>query len=170
MKDSQTLYKLIILSMLDKVDFALTNSQITAFMLEQGYTDYFTVQQTLSDMVQSGFLSARVIRNSTHYSMTPDGEETLAYFGNDVSAGIKRDIEEYFKKNKLQMRDENAIMADYDRTGSNEFVAHLEVKEKDAVLVGIDLSVPLEQQAIALCDNWKKKSQQIYGYLVKELL
>ena len=39
--DSLTLYKLIILFMLDKVDFPLTTSQISEFILEKEYTSYF---------------------------------------------------------------------------------------------------------------------------------
>ena len=35
MTDALTLYKLIILYMLDRVDFPLTNSQISEFILEQ---------------------------------------------------------------------------------------------------------------------------------------
>ena len=35
------LYKLIILYMLNKVDFPLTNSQISEFILDEGYTTYF---------------------------------------------------------------------------------------------------------------------------------
>lgn len=170
MQNVHTLYKLIILEMLDKVDFELTNSQISAFILEEEYTDYFTVQETLADMTESGLLAAKTIRNSTRYGITESGKETLEYFGSDISQAIREDIEAYFKKNKLQMRNDNAITADYYRTVGNEFTAQLQVKEKEAILVEVSLTVPLEQQAIILCDNWKKKSQQIYGYLINELL
>ena len=46
MAEAFTLYKLIILYMLDKVDFPLTNSQISEFVLDKGYTDYFKLQQS----------------------------------------------------------------------------------------------------------------------------
>ena len=49
MAEPFTIYKLTILNMLDKVDFPLTNTQISNFFLEQDYTDYFRVQQVLSD-------------------------------------------------------------------------------------------------------------------------
>ena len=45
MAEPFTLYKLIILYMLDRVDFPLTNSQISSFLLDRGYTNYFTLQQ-----------------------------------------------------------------------------------------------------------------------------
>ena len=47
MAEGLTLYKLIILYMLRKVNFPLTNTQITSFMLEKNYTDYFHVQEAL---------------------------------------------------------------------------------------------------------------------------
>ena len=170
MTDVHMLYKLIVLAMLHKVDFELTNSQISSFILEEQYTDYFTVQEILSDMTESGLIEAKTVRNSTMYSLTVSGEKTLEYFGKDISPAIMRDMEEYFRKNKLQMRNDNAILADYDRTTGNEFTARLQVKEKDEMLIEVALTVPLEQQAIALCDNWKKKSQQIYEYLMEQLL
>ena len=49
MTDALTLYKLIILYMLDRVDFPLTNSQISEFILDKGYTDYFKLQQAISE-------------------------------------------------------------------------------------------------------------------------
>ena len=42
------LYKLIILYMLNKVDFQRKNSQISEFILDEGYTTYFKLQQALS--------------------------------------------------------------------------------------------------------------------------
>ena len=40
MAEPFTLYKLIILYMLDRVDFPLTNSQISSFLLDRGYTNF----------------------------------------------------------------------------------------------------------------------------------
>lgn len=170
MKDVHMLYKLIILYMLEKADFELTNSQISAFILGEQYTDYFTVQQTLAEMQETGVLEAKTVRNSTRYAITQSGKETLKYFGSDISEAIRNDIESYFKKNGLAMRNENAVTADYFRTAEQEYTAQLKVKEKDTVLIELSLTVPLEQQAILLCDNWKKKCQQVYGYLMEELM
>ena len=45
--ESITLYKLLTLYMLDRVDFPLSNATITGFVLETGYTDFATIQQVL---------------------------------------------------------------------------------------------------------------------------
>ena len=62
MAEPITIYKLTILNMLDKVDFPLTNTQISNFFLEQDYTDYFRVQQVLSDLEDASLIHAE----STH--------------------------------------------------------------------------------------------------------
>ena len=54
MADTLSLYKLIILKMLEQVEYPLTNSQITEFILDKEYTNYFTVQQALSEMDETG--------------------------------------------------------------------------------------------------------------------
>ena len=45
MSDSFTLYKLIVLYMLQKVDFPLTNSQISEFVLDKEYTNSLTLSR-----------------------------------------------------------------------------------------------------------------------------
>ena len=69
MAEAYKLYKLIILYMLDKVDFPLTNSQISEFILNEGYTNYFTVQQTISELVESGFIHEESTHNRTFYHL-----------------------------------------------------------------------------------------------------
>ena len=50
MSETFTLYKLIILYMLNKVDFPLTTSQISEFVLDKGYTTYFKLQEAISEL------------------------------------------------------------------------------------------------------------------------
>ena len=53
MAEPNTIYKMTILAMLDKVDFPLSNTQISNFFLDHDYTDYFTVQQMISSLLDS---------------------------------------------------------------------------------------------------------------------
>ena len=53
LSDPITLYKLMILYMLDHVNFPLTNSQLTDFFLDHEYTTYFTLQQALNELKEA---------------------------------------------------------------------------------------------------------------------
>ena len=74
--ESSTIYKLMILYMLNKLDSQLTNAQLSDFFISNDYTDYFTLQQTLSDLVESRFVEKITIRNTSYYSITPEGYES----------------------------------------------------------------------------------------------
>ena len=169
MSDPLTLYKLIILYMLNRVDFPLTKAQIGDFILEREYTNFLTLQQAIGELIDAGFVTAKSIRNRTHLILTEDGKQTLSFFGNQISDSIKKDIDEYFRNHELEMRNEVSILADYYKYTSGEYEAHLIAKDKGINLIDLTMSVPLEETAISICDNWQKKNQEIYQYLIEQL-
>ena len=88
---------------------------------------------------------------------------------NRISSAIKADINTFFKENELELRNEVSVLADYYKSTSGEFEAHLIAKDKNINLVEITMSVPVEETAADICDNWQKKNQEIYQYLIQEL-
>lgn len=100
MAEPFTIYKLTILNMLDKVDFPLTNTQISDFFLEQEYTDYFRVQQVLNDLADSGLIRTESTHSNTQYYITAAGRETLGFFRDKLTDAIEHDTIAYFEKIK----------------------------------------------------------------------
>ena len=92
MDTSFKLYKLIVLYMLSKVDFPLTNAQISEFILDEGYTTYFKLQQAISELIESGFIREESTHSRTFYHLTEEGAETIHFFKNDISPAIQQDI------------------------------------------------------------------------------
>ena len=90
MSEPLTLYKLIILYMLEKVDFPLTNAQISGFVLDKGYTNYFHLQQAISELIDSKLIQDKTVRNTSYYEITERGQKTLSYFEDQISDGIKK--------------------------------------------------------------------------------
>ena len=170
MSEPSTLYKLIILYMLKRIDFSLTNAQISSFILDQGYTNYFTLQSVLSELTESQLIHMETIQNTSFYTITQEGENTLGFFENNISRAIRDDIDHFLKENKLALRNEVAVIADYYRNTAGEFSVRCRVREKESDLIDLTLTVPDETQAKAICQQWKKKCQDVYAYLMKELM
>ena len=105
-EESLTLYKLMILFMLDNLDFPLTNSQLSEFFVNHGYTSYFHLQQAISELVESEFVRTETIRNTTNYHLMESGKEALSMFHTQISEPIKKDILDYFAEKKYQLRKE----------------------------------------------------------------
>ncbi|NLP33571.1 MAG: DUF4364 family protein [Clostridiales bacterium] len=168
--DALMLYKLIILYILNRVDFPLTNAQLTAFILEKGYTNYFNIQQVISELIEDAFITIKTIRNSTLYRITESGSETLQLFDHLISQGIKDDIETYLKENKYELQEEVSTLADFYQMRKGEFAAHLSVIERSTPIIDLTLVVTTEEEAEQICNNWKEKSSDVYSYLITSLL
>jgi len=170
MSDTSTLYKLIILYMLDKVSFPLSNAQLSEFILEKEYTDYFTIQQSLSELVEANFVRLETARNISLYHITDEGRETLNYFHKKISPAIQEDINHFLSEHKYELRNALSTPADYYKTTSGEYAARCRVIEKDSALIDLTLTVPTKDQAAAICSHWRDKSQEIYAFLMQTLL
>ncbi len=169
LQDPLTLYKLIVLYMLNRVTFPMTTAQVSDFILEKEYTNFLTLQQVINELTDAALISSETIRNRTHLSITPDGLETLTFFENRISDAIKEDINIFFRENEYTLRNEVSVLGDYYKSTSGEYDAHLIVKERGVNLVDLTMSVPTEEIAASICDNWQKKNQEIYQYLVSQL-
>ena len=155
--------------MLNRVSFPLTTAQISDFILDKDYTNFLTLQQVINELTETGMISAQTIRNRTHLAITDEGRETLQYFENRISDAIKNDINEYLRKNEFTLRNEVSVLADYYKSTSGEYEARLIAKDRGVNLVDITLSVPMEEMASSICDNWQNKNQAIYKYLIEQL-
>ena len=148
------LYKLIILYMLNRVDFPLTNSQISEFILDEGYTTYFKLQQAIAELIESGFVR----------------EETVYYFKNDISRAIQNDINAFLQKKKYELKNEVSVKSDYYRNSNMEYSVRCQVIEQRMPLIDLTVTAPTEAEAETIANNWTKKNQEVYAMIMSQLL
>lgn len=168
--ESMTLYKLIILYMLDRVDFALSNSTISSFILETGYTDFATIQHVISILQDDGLINVESNRSNTSYTLSEQGREMLDYFGNNIPEEIKKEIKQYLSANRYELKQSANILSEYYRTTGGDYSVHCFIKENNFPLIDLTLSIPDEEVANAMCDRWKEKSQEIYEFIMKTMM
>lgn len=168
-QDPLTLYKLIVLYMLDKVNFKLSYSQISSFLLEKEYTSFMTLQEVISDLQETELIKTDASMNRTFFSITDEGRSTLSYFENRIGDAIIADIDAFLSEKHLEMKNEASITARYYKATSGEYEAELVAREKDVELVNIRISVPAEDMAETICESWYSKNEQIYKYLMETL-
>ena len=168
--EPMTLYKLMNLYMLHQVNFPLTNAQLSNFFLDREYTTYFTLQQALNELLDAGLVKKETMRNSSRYEITKEGEETLEFFGKNISPAIVSDMDEYLKQNRFRMRNEVGLLSDFYKSTNQDYIVHCEVREGKSILIGFDLSVPDKDQAETMASHWKERSQEIYSYVMKTLM
>lgn len=168
--DPLTLYKLIVLYMLDCSSTPLTTAQISDFILEKDYTTFLTLQQVFSELTETELITAKSIGNRTRLTLTKEGQETLRFFENRITDAVKKEVRDFLNQNEITIRNEVSVTADYYKSTSGEYEARLTAKERDAVQVDLTLSFPTEEMAAEVCDHWQERSQKVYSTLMKLLL
>ena len=151
-----TVYKLIILYMLRNSSSPITNSEISEFILDHEYTNYFHLQQALS--------------NTSYYYLTEDGKNTLTYFENDISQDIRTEVLQYLAARGASTKNQVKAQADYYINNQGEYVVHLQLLQKGASVIDLSLAAPSLSAAKAMCRQWPKKYEEIYAKIMEGLL
>ncbi len=165
-----SLNKLIILYMLNRLNMPLSNSKISEFILNNGYTNYFSLQEYLNQMIETDLLKTTNQSNATHYNITESGKTTLEFFENRIPESTKTEIIQYLNDNKLEIKDTFEISADYEPGMNDEFLVHCVAKEKKAIIMELKVTVYEKDYAIKICENWKENNHQIYKNLLSDLI
>ena len=169
LQEPLTLYKLILLYLLNKVSLPLSKKRVCDFILEKGYTNYIILNQAISELIDVGMVEEMLINERSYFAITQEGAQTLAFFQMNISDITKEEIHTYVKENRLELINALSVTANYDKAPTGEFEAHLLAKEKGIPLVEIKLSVPEEKTAASICQNWLEKNEEIYQSLVEKL-
>lgn len=169
MQEPFTLYKLIILYMLDNSEVPLASSQIDDFVLNGGYTDFLTLRNALGELKEGNLISSKTYRNRSLLSITDEGKTTLSFFINDINAAIRKDIEAYLYENRSLTKERTGLLSDYKLTSDGEYEVTLTATEKNVELISLKLRVPTESIASEACAKWSAASSDIYKYIVEKL-
>lgn len=167
---SLKLYKLIILYFLNKTSQPMSNAIISDFILDNGYTDYFSIQQTLTSLTDDKMIKAEQTYTTCYYTITSAGQEMLELFITKLPDDTKFQIDNYMKDNMERILEDTTIHIDFTQVNSNEYLAKGSVIERGNVIMEMALSVPTEENAAKACKRFKEKSTEIYSFLVKTLL
>lgn len=162
-------HKLVLLYIFDTVDFPMTNTEITQFVLENNHMNYFLVQQYLSELVETGFLNIVTKDGNEYYNITEKGSEALKYFDERIPETIKIRVYERYQIKKEEKIKETQIIGNYYKKNDSEFIVNLKVIENEITLFNLSLNVVSKKQAKMICNNWKEDPQNIYEKMINSL-
>ncbi len=165
-----TLYKLMTLYMLNKVNFPLTNAQMSVFFLDKEYTTYFVFQQVVSELLETRLISSETMRNTSYYRITDQGVETIELLIDKIPVAVIDDMDIFLIDNKYELRNEVGTTADYYKSTNQDYIVSCNIKEGNSSLIELNLSVPSEDVAEIMCNNWRDASQELYTNIMRTLM
>ena len=163
-------YKLSILFLLDSVKVHLTNGQICDVLLENLFSNYFLLQQALGELTESGFVYREGAGSISYFYLTDEGRESIPYLEKELSSMVRRAILERAHALGLDTDRPSYTLADYDRLVTGSYTVRLRQIEGRDTVMDISLSVPNQEAAKAICDNWQLRASKVYELLMDTLL
>jgi len=170
MTESGTQYKLMILYLLKKVNFPMSDPQIFSFFEEHGYASSAEFSETVAALLDSNLIRRDEVRTTIRYELTREGDQALYYFRNDIPEEVRADMDAYISGNRYKLRNETCITADYHKTENFDYLIEMMVREGRSVLYELRLTVPTEEQAKLLAGRFEENAQNIYAYIMKQLM
>ena len=168
--ESLMLYKLIILYILNRVDFPISNAQLADIITNHNYTSYFNIQEVISELVEDRYIILQQTKNAARYRISEEGREALSFFYHTISPEIRDEIDLYLTKKQYDLREEASNIADYYELRANEYQVELKVLERDSTVIELRLLVPSKTDAETICSHWRRKNADIYAYVLQTLL
>ena len=168
--NAMTLYKLMILYMLNSSNYPLTNARISEFMLQKGYATYFNLQTALSELSETGLIVSENTMNSSFFKSTEEGKRTLELLSNDINHSIKTEIKSFLSDNFKTIKSDLSAPANYKASGSGDYIVNLNINEYRTNLLSLSMSVPAENIAEKICSEWSKKCDDVYALLFNSLV
>ena len=162
--------KLIILFLLNKLNIAVSNGEICQFAIEKDFMDYFSVQEYLSDLCDSGLLEKFKEDNTTWYRITGEGTRVLGFFVERIPLWIQRETGIYIIKNHIRLKSQFQVTAEYTKTPEVDYTAKCCLYNSDrTMLMELSLSLPNKERAKKVCENWRKNVDSLYGLVLNTL-
>ena len=161
--------RLIILYLMYQMDMPLSWEHLYNFAVND-YMDYFEFQTYITEMEQNGIIETNKDDNVTYYSLTDDGEKTVNTFSKLIPESKRKSIISYVRKNKVVIKKEYAVSANYFQYDENEYIVKCSFIEDDVTLMELNLTVVTKDMAKQVKKNWKQNVSTIYNNLLQSLL
>lgn len=167
-RPAESKQRLLLLLIFEKLG-RLSDMQLLQFLFDNDLMNYFDMMFTLADLCDQGLAVRSERFDQTFYQLTDAGHETLAMFGNRLPASQREMIESLIPAWQTRIEREQVYMSDYRQTKRGEYELHLRVMEQDMEMMHVTLSLPSEDVAKTMKENWPEKAQQLYAGLFESL-
>lgn len=161
--------KLKLLYILNYINIPLTNIEITNFILENNYMDYFSLQQLLGSLCDSKFIKLTSKNGNEYYNVAQAGVAALDMFSEKLPEYFTNDVTANFSHLKKELKRQRELIGHYYKRKDDVYIVNLQVMENESVIFNLSINVPTEASAKSICKKWDSSPEEIFGSIIKTL-
>lgn len=162
--------KLKVLFILNTLNLPVTNMDLTRFILENNFMDYFTLQEIILELQKDGFVDSGQTEGKESYTITTIGQETVEMFSARVPNSFKLEITDLLKTLQKEVKRNKDLFAHYYQRKDKDFTIILQAIEESVTIFNLSLNVPTEKLAKDIVAKWKKNPDKIYSEIINILM
>lgn len=162
--------KLLLLYIIRESPNNFTKNELTEFILEKNYMNFFLIQQYLNELIDSGFIETVDNDNKQEYIILEKGKIALDYFITKIPDRLKKELEAEFNSQKIQKKKETQVLSEYFQREDGQYVVNLRLVENGDTLYSLYLNVATLEQAELISNSWKERTDIIYSETIKLLI
>ncbi|KPU42220.1 hypothetical protein OXPF_40040 [Oxobacter pfennigii] len=165
--------KLLLLYIFKTIKQTVSNSSITEIVLENGFMNYFHLQQYLSELASSELLNVYKDGKRVLYELSSKGKNTLEYFENRIADSKKESVDLYLSKHNEQLKNDIKFTAGYAKHDDDSYLVTLNMIDNTASdIFELKISIKSIEEAKKVCSNWnssaKKNRKKILDILLSK--
>ncbi|KUK72329.1 MAG: Uncharacterized protein XD91_1385 [Clostridiales bacterium 38_11] len=162
--------KLKVLFIINTLNLPITNMDLTKFILENNYMDYFTLQEVVLELQEDGFVNLGQTEGKKSYTITVAGQEAINMFSDRIPKNFKLEITEILKTLQKEVKRNKNLFAHYYQRKDEDFTVILQAIEESIIIFNFSLNVPTEKLAKDIVAKWKKNPDKIYSEIINILM
>lgn len=162
--------KLLLLYIIEMSSQPFTKNELTEFVLEKNYMNYFLIQQYLSELLNAKFIELVEEDSEPVYRILETGKVTLSYFEDRISDKIKLELKNQFGRKEKEELIQTQILCDFYEKENSQYVVNIKLVENEDTLFSLYLDVVTKKQAEIICKKWKNETEHIYQNIINLLV
>ena len=162
--------KVLILYILSKLNEPVTNDNLLQFVISVVDMNYFYFQQFLLDLLEKNYIICFSQDDGKQvYQITDIGKEALSLTDDILPGIIKLKVDTSFGKEMKEIKEEEAITAEYVPIGNDNYTVTCKINENNNCIFEISVFAGSREEAKKIVDNWKENAYSIYPEILNSL-
>lgn len=169
-----TVNKLILLYVLDKMEIPLTENSILEICSSQNnWVNWMDCKDLLSQLIASKFIyKPNTEDDESRYNITVAGRECLSQFYTRIPASLRDNIAQFAGENKMQFKRNQEYIAKSFKNEDGSYTVDLKILEPLTTesIFTMSIKTGTRHSASIACKKWRELAANIYEYVYSKII
>jgi len=169
-----TVDKLILLYVLDKMEIPLTENSILEICSSQNnWINWMSCKDLLSQLIDAKFVyKPNTNSDESRYNITVSGRGCLSQFYTKIPASLRDNIAKFAEENKMQFKRNQEYIAKSYKNEDGSYTVDLKILEPLTTESIFTLSIKTDTRhnATIACKKWRETAANVYEYIYSKII